>query len=295
MKELKATQKNLSNPFAIPDKILEKRLLTYLDSDIGFGDLSTGVIPENKFGNAKIIAKSDGLIAGIHESQLIFKSLGLKVELKKKDGMKIETGEPLMIISGKLRNILMAERTALNFLMKLSSIATSTADFLSRIRKYKIKTNMAATRKTTPGFGWFEKKAVHIGGGDTHRWNLSDMILLKDTHRKYFKNNIRKMLHSVKEQTSFSKKIEIEIENMDNLQDAIDGEADIIMLDNFKPKEIKKALSNTEVPPHIKIEASGNITIENFVKYAEAGVDIISTSQTILKPHKHVDYSLKLI
>ncbi len=282
-----------SAPFAIPEKLLKKRLLRYLEEDVGYGDLSSGLIPLEEQGKARILAKSEGIIAGLLEAKLLFKSLGLKIETLKEDGQKVKPSEVVLTIEGNLRDILMAERTALNFLMKLSSIATSTGNLVQKIRAEGYKTRIAATRKVTPGFGWFEKKAAYYGGGDTHRWNLSDMVLLKDTHRKYFDEDPEKMLQNVKKQTSFSKKIEIEIEDPQAVEQAVKNGADIVMLDNMTPKQITGIMNNL-CSKGVIFEASGNITHDNIVDYARSGIDVISTSQTILSPHISVDYSLKL-
>ncbi len=188
----------------------------------------------------------------------------------------------------------MAERTALNILMKMSSIAASTADLVIQIQDHNLKTILATTRKVTPGFGWFEKKAVYLGGGDPHRWNLSDMVLCKNTHLKFYDGDIKKMIAQVKSQLSFSKKIEVEIERAEDIPVAIEGGADIIMLDNFTPEMIRKSLKKYTPDSHVLFEASGNITHANLLEYAKAGVNIISTSQVVFHPHIHVDYSLRL-
>jgi len=268
--------------FTIPKPVLLARLRKYLDMDIGYGDLSSSFIPEGEKGVAKIIAKTSGIVAGSEEASLLFEDVGIIIKQNFNDGEN-------------LQNILTIERTALNFLMKLSSIATSTRDFVQIIKKSKLSTKIAATRKTTPGFGWFEKKAVYYGGGDTHRWNLSDMVMFKDTHLKFFNGDIEKLLKTVKNRLSFSKKIEIEIEKTEDILKAADNGADIIMLDNMSPDQISKALSLIKDRSHILFEASGNINKENLLAYAKTGVDIISASSTILNPHKKMDYSLKLL
>jgi nicotinate-nucleotide pyrophosphorylase (carboxylating) len=179
--------------------------------------------------------------------------------------------------------------------MKLSSIATSTADFVARIRPISPTLRLATTRKTTPGFGWFEKKAVFLGGGDTHRWNLSDMVMFKDTHLKFYDGDPLKLLTAAKKVVSFSKKIEIEIEKPEDIPLAIQGGADIIMLDNMSPSQIQTVLDPLKKHyPHILFEASGNITLENIESYAKSGVDIISTSAVVFYPHKPMDFSLRL-
>ena len=281
--------------FSIPKSVLLARLRKYLDLDIGFGDLSSSFIPEGEKGTAKIIAKTSGIVAGSEEATLLFEDVGINVKQNFDDGDKIEEGDILMELKGNLQNILTIERTALNFLMKLSSIATSTKDFVQLIQNNKLSTKIAATRKTTPGFGWFEKKAVFYGDGDTHRWNLSDMVMFKDTHLKFYNGDIKKLLDTARNQISFSKKIEIEIEKTEDILIAADNGADIIMLDNMSPDQISNALSLIKDRSHILFEASGNITKENLLIYAKSGVDIISTSSTILNPHKKMDYSLKLL
>ncbi len=288
------TQRN--HPFTIPKPLLLQKLRSYLDIDIGFGDLSSGVIPSDAIRSAKILAKSEGILAGAEEACLLFEDLGLTVTQEKFDGEPITLGEKIFLIEGNLRNILMIERTALDFLMKLSSIATSTHDLVLQIRNANLNTILATTRKVTPGFGWFEKKAVFFGGGDTHRWNLSDMVMFKDTHLAYYHGDVSQLLHDAKKTISFSKKIEIEIEQVEDIGPAITGGADIIMLDNMTPEEIQKALSSIEINrDRVLFEASGNITVENIMAYARSGVDIISTSSTVLRPQKFMDFSLRLI
>lgn len=284
-----------NHPFTIPKPLLLQKLRHYLNIDIGFGDLSSGLIPTNTIRSARIFAKSDGIVAGAEEARLMFEDLGVQVDQEKFDGDSISNGETVFQIEGNLRNILMIERTALDFLMILSSIATSTHDLVSQVRAAQLNTIIATTRKVTPGFGWFEKKAVYFGGGDTHRWNLSDMVMFKDTHLAFYNGNVSLLLQDAKKTISFSKKIEIELEKPEDIKPAIDGGADIIMLDNMTPMEIQKALSSIKLEhEQVLFEASGNITPSTILEYALSGVDIISTSSTILQPHKHLDYSLRL-
>jgi len=281
--------------FSIPKPVLLARLRKYLNLDIGYGDLSSSFIPEREIGTAKIIAKTSGIIAGSEEATLLFEDGGINVKQNFEDGDKIEEGDILMELNGNLQNILTIERTALNFLMKLSSIATSTKDLVQIIQNNNLSTKIAATRKITPGFGWFEKKAVFYGDGDTHRWNLSDMVMFKDTHLKFYNGDIKALLEAARNQISFSKKIEIEIEKTDDILIAAENGADIIMLDNMSPEQIFNALSLIKDRTHILFEASGNIDRENLLDFARTGVDIISSSSTILNPHKKMDYSLKLL
>ena len=215
--------------------------------------------------------KSEGIIAGLEEVSLLCEDNQIAIQLHKMDGDGVNPGDIIAELQGNLRNILMIERTMLNFLMKLSAIATSTHDLVHQVRSQGLKTIIAATRKTTPGFAYFEKKAVYLGGGDPHRWNLSDMVLLKDTHLKYYQGNISRLLDAAHKQISFSKKIELEIENANDLVTAIAKGADIIMLDNMTPSQVEKALKTTKIPVHVLIEVSGNITPTNLLEYAQTG------------------------
>jgi nicotinate-nucleotide pyrophosphorylase (carboxylating) len=286
------------NPqLAYPKALLKAKLISLLETDLGFGDLSSTLIPSDANGEAVIRAKSEGIIAGVEEAKIIFELCDVEVIIEKNDGQSVKKGDIIFKLKGLVRNILMAERTALNFIMKLSSIATSTADYVQQIRRKGLSTIIAATRKVTPGFGWFEKKAVILGGGDPHRWNLSDMVMLKDTHLKYYQGDLTKMIQIADAQTSFSKKIEVEIEKPEDIQTAIAAGADIIMLDNMTPEMIKAHLIPLKKDQNLKIlfEASGNITEKNFLAFADAGIDIISTSQLIFHPHIHMDFSLRLV
>ncbi len=281
--------------FAIPREVLKQKVWKFIADDLIHGDLSSSFIPPDATAKAKIIAKSSGIIAGLEEAQLIFEESGLITSSDFQDGDDIQKSQILMTISGKIRDILMVERTALNFLMRMSSIASSTDDFVKKIKSVNSHVKLAATRKVTPGFGWFEKKAVYYGGGDPHRWNLGDMVMFKDTHRTFFKNDLARLLECAKENISFSKKIELEIEDIADLAIAIEKKVDIIMLDNMNPQKIKNALKDYhEISHGVLLEASGNITLENVQDFAQSGVDIISTSATILRPHLTMDFSLRL-
>jgi nicotinate-nucleotide pyrophosphorylase (carboxylating) len=282
--------------FAIPKSILLNKILPFLEADLLHGDLSSSFIPVSAVTEAKIISKSTGILAGLQEAKLMFEHLGIEINSDFEDGNKINPKDFVMQIKGRLRDILMVERTALNFLTCLSAIASSTADYITQIRSISSNTILAATRKITPGFGWFEKKAVYYGGGDPHRWNLGDMVMFKDTHLAYFNQNISKMLQSARKNLSFSKKIEIEIEDPALIHEAIANGAEIIMLDNMDPITIKNTIKRLEkIPPHVLFEASGNITLDNIGVYAASGVNIISTSAPILRPHHSMDFSLRLL
>ena len=282
---------------AFPDFIIEDQIKQWIKADVQYGDISSSIIPANHQSKAKIIAKSEGIIAGLEIANYICKLFKLSVDFHKKDGDRIKKGDIILFINGNTRNILMAERTMLNMMMKMSTIATTVNAMITTLRQANLKTKIAATRKTTPSFGLFEKMAFIIGGGDSHRMDLSDMVLLKDTHRDIFKENIEEMIKQAKQNTSFSKKIEVELENPSHVEIALSAGADVIMLDNMKPETIKEIMEviNTKYPQRkTLIEASGNIGTHNYLEYAKTGVDIISTSQPIFTPDKIIDLSLKI-
>jgi nicotinate-nucleotide pyrophosphorylase (carboxylating) len=253
-------------------------------------------IPEDSFTSAKIIAKSSGYISGLEVIKILFQLLGVSVSLEKKEGEPIQEGDKLLDLKGDTRAILLGERVGLNLLTLMSSITTTTKKFTNIIEKSQNKVKIACTRKTTPGLRVFEKYAVEIGGGDTHRYSLDDMILLKDTHLKYYNGNIKKLLEDVKNQASFSKKIELEIEKVEDVIPAVKYGADIVMLDNMTPEQVKNAielLKENNMRSQVQIEISGGITIENIERYLTTKPDIISTSELTLIPSEKVDLSLR--
>ena len=274
---------------ALPSFIIEDQLKQFIKEDIKTGDITSSLIPANHESIAHIISKSEGIIAGVEIAKILGKMFSLSINPIKNDGDMIQPKDIIMEISGNTRSIVMMERTLLNILMKMSSIASSVNTMVLSLKKDNLPTRIAATRKTTPGFGNFEKIAFVIGGGDTHRMDLSDMVLLKDTHRKICKEDIKKMIEEARANTSFSKKIEVEIEDPAQVKTAIEAGADIIMLDNMKPGQIKEIITKvrTQFPNNRTLfEVSGNIGSDNFMEYAVSGVDIISMSQPIFAPEK---------
>ena len=264
--------------------------------DIGFEDITTNaLIPEGIEAYGKIIAKENGIIAGLDAVNCLLDEFGVKKSLNKKDGDKIEINDTILEIRGNARIILSLERTILNFLMKMSGIATLTSNMLGKIHEVDKNIILACTRKTTPGMQLFEKNAVKIGGGDTHRFRLDDCVLIKDNHIAIV-GGVKEALIKAKENVSFTKKIEIEVENLEDAIDAAINGADIIMLDNMSPDEIKKVLSSLETKDlrkNVLIEVSGGINPKNISEYAETGVDVISTGY-ITHSAKALDLSLEI-
>ncbi|MEM3378537.1 MAG: carboxylating nicotinate-nucleotide diphosphorylase [Candidatus Bathyarchaeia archaeon] len=265
----------------VPRKILEDKLKQLLAEDIGQGDVtSAAVVPAGLIVDASIVAKEAGVAAGIEEITILAESLGLTVQAKIKDGEKIRNSQIIMTISGDAQTILSAERTMLNLLSRMCGIATKTRNFVEKLEEAKLSVKIAATRKTAPGLSYFDKKAVLMGGGDTHRLHLDDMILVKDNHIT-IAGSVESAVKKAKQSASFSKKIEVEVTNVKDALTAAEAGADIIMLDNFLPAQIRKAVETLEKAGFGKVllEASGRITEENLLDYAKTGVNLISIGE----------------
>jgi len=280
----------------LPRKILEEKLRSILTEDLGKGDVTTMLlIPADSTAEAEVIARESGVIAGVEEAEVLAESLGLKVENLVSDGEEVKTGKVLMKISGKTRTILAAERTILNILSRMSGIATSTRKLVNKLKRRKLKTRVACTRKVAPGLLYFDKKAVLIGGGDTHRLCLDDMILIKDNHIAVV-GSVEKAVKTAREKVSFSKKIEVEVTRVEDALKAAKAGADIIMLDNFHPKQIEKAvktLKKSGFYGKVLLEASGGITAKNILEFASTGVDVVSLGE-ITHSVKALNISLEI-
>lgn len=279
----------------VPRKVLEEELRQILAEDIGQGDITTAlIVPAESASEAQVIAKEAGVAAGIDEAKILLESLGLKIETLIEDGGEIKKKQTIMKIFGDTRTILSVERTMLNLLSRMSGIATTTRRLTEKLQKAKLKTKIAATRKTAPGLLYFDKKAVLIGGGDTHRLHLDDMILVKDNHI-VIAGGVEKAVRQVKEKASFSKKIEVEVSTGADVLKAARAGADIIMLDNFSTKQIEEAIKSLKKAGffgRILLEASGGITAENFLDFASK-VDIISMGE-LTHSVKALDISLEI-
>ncbi len=257
---------------------LDELIAQALKEDIGDGDHTTlATVPENKTGKVKMLAKQDGIISGIEVVKKVYGKLDpeTKINVKIKDGEKVKYGDVIMTIEGKSRTLLTGERLALNFIQRMSGIATYTNKLVKRIEGTGAV--LLDTRKTTPCNRIVEKMAVKDGGAENHRFGLFDMIMIKDNHVD-FAGGIKEAILAVKKYLSEKNKnlkIELEIRNFDELDEALKtGGIHRLMLDNFKPDEIKKAL--TLINGKYETEASGGITEENIREYAETGVDYIS-------------------
>ncbi|MEM2420070.1 MAG: carboxylating nicotinate-nucleotide diphosphorylase [Candidatus Bathyarchaeia archaeon] len=280
----------------LPKRVLEKKLLQILAEDLGQGDITTSLmVPEGCTAEAEIISKEEGVIAGIEEAEVLLEVLGLKYETYVRDGDEIKPKQILMKVYGNARTILSAERTLLNVISRMSGIATATRKLVKKIQKAGYKTKVACTRKTAPGLLYFDKKAVAIGGGDTHRLHLDDMILIKDNHVA-IAGSIEKAIKTAREKASFSKKIEVEVAKVEDALKAAEAGADIIVLDNFSPKQVEdavKLLKKARYHGKILLEASGEITADNILNYASKEVDVISLGE-ITHSIKALNISLEI-
>lgn len=276
----------------IIDEIIERAL----KEDLGDGDFtSLATIPENACGKAQLIIKEDGILAGVEIAKKIFQKVDKNIKFRRllKDGTKVKKGDIAFTVEGKSISILSAERLALNFMQRLSGIATATNKIVSQLNG--LKTKVLDTRKTTPNLRLLEKEAVRIGGGENHRMGLYDMIMIKDNHVD-FAGGIKQAINATKKylkKNNKKLKIEIEVRNFDELNQVIEcGGVDRIMLDNFSQQNLKKAVKI--IDGRYETEASGGIIIDNIRKYAESGVDFISVGA--LTHHiKSLDMSLKAI
>ena len=250
-------------------------ILEALKEDISSEDVTTNsVMKEAVAGEVDLICKQDGIIAGLEVFERVFTLLDpdTKVELYYKDGEEVKNGQLMGKVKGDIRVLLSGERVALNYLQRMSGIATYTNSVAKLLERSKIK--LLDTRKTTPNMRIFEKYAVRAGGGYNHRYNLSDGVLLKDNHIGAA-GSVTKAVQMAKEYAPFVRKIEVEVENLDMVKEAVEAGADIIMLDNMSPEDMKKAVEL--IDGRAQTECSGNITKENIARICEIGVDFVSS------------------
>ena len=274
----------------ISNIIIDEIIINALKEDIGTGDITTNTtIPEDKTAFGRFIAVEDGIICGLDVCERVFKILDENIEFtpNKKDGESVAQGEIIAAVAGNARNVLTAERTALNILQRMSGIATQTAKAVEQVAGTKAK--IADTRKTTPGLRVLEKYAVKIGGGTNHRFNLADGILIKDNHI-VAAGGIINAVERARANAPHTLKIEVECETMKNVGDAITAKADIIMLDNMSNEDMKKAVDF--INGRAVTEASGNMGDKDSRAVAETGVDIISIG-ALTHSVRSLDISLK--
>lgn len=279
----------------LPNRVLEEKLRKLLEEDVGQGDITTSLLtPEKTIVEAEVVAKEGGVLAGIDEALILCESLKLQARLLKHDGARVKPKTPVLRIIGDARTILSMERTLLNMLSRMSGVATATNNLVRKVASRK--TRVACTRKVAPGLGYFDKKAVALGGGDTHRLHLDDLVLIKDNHIRIV-GDLGEAVRKAREQASFSKKVEVEVSSAEAALQAAKNGADIIMLDNLSPKKVSEAvqlLTREGLRGKVILEASGRINHGNIIEYAKTGVDVLSVGEITHGP-KALDMSLKVV
>ena len=265
--------------------------------DIGFEDLTTNaLINPDTIIKARIISKEEGILSGVELSSSIFQEFSIKTIIRKFDGEGVVADDIIMEIEGDARTILSLERTVLNIIMRMSGISTITRKLVEIVRKVDNRIIVAGTRKTTPGLQFFEKEAIRLGGGDTHRFRLDDSILIKDNHIAIV-GSVKTAIEKAKKYVSFTKKVEVEVESTGDALEAVISGADIVMLDNMYPNEVRNVvnvLGNKNLRNKILIEVSGGINPDNILDYAKTGVDVISTGY-ITHSARSLDMSLEIL
>lgn len=269
---------------------IDEIILLALKEDMNYGDITTEIlIKKEQTSRARLIAKEQGIIAGCQVLERVFTLLDkdIKISFYKKDGDLVHTGDLIGEICGQTKAILKSERTALNIIQRLSGIATMTNDLVMKTDGRSVR--IVDTRKTTPGLRELEKYAVRVGGGYNHRFNLSDAVMIKDNHI-HAVGSITKAIEMAKANIPHTMKVEVEVESLDQLKEALEAKADIIMLDNMTPQQMQKAVSIAK--DQAILEASGNITAKTIREIASTGVNIISVG-SITHSVKALDISLK--
>ncbi len=280
----------------IPENQVKQLIDLALEEDIAGGDITSRIlVPAKLETKAILLAKTDGVLAGIDIACLVFIRVDpeIKIEILLPDGSVLKKGDIIACINGKARSILRAERVVLNFVQKLSGIATKTHQFVSLVQDLPVK--ILDTRKTTPGFRLLEKYAVKIGGGTNHRLNMSDGVLIKDNHLMMVRKQGMTMGQAVKtakKEAPAGLRVEVETTNLTEVKEAVAAGADIIMFDNMAPAMMRKAVKL--LPPGIKSEASGGINLKTLRKVAETGVDYISVG-ALTHSAEALDISLELV
>ncbi len=279
----------MNNPITMKLNV-DKLLMQALQEDITSEDISTNaVMPEYQKGQVELICKQDGIVAGLFVFQRVFELLDdtVSFEMKVKDGEAVKKGQLMAVVTGDIRALLSGERTALNYLQRMSGIATYTNSIVKLLEGSK--TTLLDTRKTTPNMRIFEKYAVKAGGGTNHRYNLSDAVMLKDNHIGAA-GGITQAVKMARAYCSFVNKVEVEVENLDMVKEAVEAGADIIMLDNMSHDEMKEAIRL--IDGRALTECSGNVTKETIPEILDLGVDFVS-SGALTHSAPILDISLK--
>ncbi|GAB3040300.1 carboxylating nicotinate-nucleotide diphosphorylase [Natronobiforma cellulositropha] len=243
----------------------------WLREDVGHHDV-TNQVPGETVG--RLVAKESGLVAGLEAASAVFGYLGVDLESRLDDGERVDLGDEILAVSGPAREVLRGERVAVNLVGHASGVATATRRAVDAARSESESVRIAATRKTTPGLRGLEKRAVVAGGGDTHRLDLSHMVMVKDNHVAEL--GLEGAVARFRERVSFATKIEVEVESVADAPRAAEAGADVVLLDNMTPEAVSDAVAALETYPHVLAETSGGITLESVPAYAATGVDVIS-------------------
>lgn len=275
---------------------VREKIRQMLAEDLSFGDLTTEILVDpKKVIRARIVCKEKGILAGVQEARIAFEEMGVRTLKSKEDGEELEPGDVVMEVEGPAQGVLKAERIALNLLMRMSGVATAARKMVELARRVAPKVRVAATRKTLPLLTYFDKRAVVVGGGDPHRWRLDDGVLVKKDHLQLV-DSITEAVRKVREGASFTKKVEVEVTTAEQALEAAKAGADIVMLDNVSPSEVKRAveeLKKAGLRERVIVEVSGGITPENLQEYARTGVDVLSSSYMTFRALA-VDMSLEI-
>jgi nicotinate-nucleotide pyrophosphorylase (carboxylating) len=278
---------------------VRESLINFLIEDIGTGDITSNTtLSASTSARAQIVCKTEdtAMVCGLKEAGMIFDICDCRNRTLVKDGTIVKKQTIVMDITGKALSILKAERTALNLIMRMSGIATETRKFVDAVDVYKDSIRIACTRKTVPGLRFFDKKAVSIGGGDTHRMALDDMVLIKDNHI-FFSESVEKSVKLARQNVGSSLRVECEVTTLDSAIAAINAGADIIMLDNFSPSDVSrtiKEITKKGIRKRAKLEVSGGISLQNVKSYAKSRPDIISIGHLTHSPEA-INFSLEMI
>lgn len=274
-----------------------KSILSFLQEDIGTGDItSASVLPQHRAVYATVLCtgSNESITCGLEEAQTVFDICGCSTELVMRDGSLVRKGDVVMNVRGEARSVLKAERTALNLVMRMSGIATITRAFVTLVQQSDPGVKIAGTRKTAPGLRYFDKKAITIGGGYSHRMRLDDMVLIKDNHLEVAES-IERTVQAAKDKVGAGVKIECEVKNTEEAIRAANAGADVIMLDNFSSSEAEIAVrAIRELGTPVEIELSGGINLGNVIDYVKAKPNIISIGY-LTHSSAAIDYSLAIV
>uniref|UniRef100_A0A7C4D736 Nicotinate-nucleotide pyrophosphorylase [carboxylating] n=1 Tax=Staphylothermus marinus TaxID=2280 RepID=A0A7C4D736_STAMA len=278
------------------EKIVSK-FIEWLHEDDPYWDITTeALIPNNIVVKSAIIAKREGIVACIDEARLILEKLGFRIEFSVNEGSNVEPGDHILVFVGNAKKTLVIERTLLNLLMHCSGVATLAKVFVDKVREINPKVRVAITRKTLPGLRYFEKKAAWIAGCDTHRFGLSDSILIKDNHLAII-GSVREAIEQARSKSSFTKRIEIEVNNVEDAVEAVEAGADIVLLDNFKPEDVGLLigiLREKGLRDRVLIEVSGGVGLDNIAEYVKYDIDVVSVG-AITHSAPALDMSLEIL